>query len=323
MPELNEAPREVAAAVAKHGGKTHPLVIVAAGAVTLFSVIGVGMMTGIIPSAHSDSTGKPSAQVVLPNPGAVGAVGTASTAGSASGTVAEAALPAKPNTPTELKPIESRTIGQPTAQTDSTRVSRPATPAAPPVATAPRVEPRPTVVSGSPGSASERVPSAPVSTTPTTPVVVATANPAPANTPVVQGGGIVLTPDRAGTSGQVAQAGQPAPVVCRTCGTVDSITAVDKPGEASGTGAVIGGVLGGVLGNQAGKGRGRDVATVAGAVGGAILGHQIEKGNKGSKVYDVRVRMDDNTFQTIRVEVAQDFRVGDKVKIEGGKLIRA
>ena len=80
--------------------------------------------------------------------------------------------------------------------------------------------------------------------------------------------------------------------------------------------------LGGVLGHQVGGGRGRDVATVAGAVGGAVLGNQVEKNNRSSRSYDVRVRMEDNTFSTVRYNVEPNVRIGDKVRVEEGRLVR-
>jgi outer membrane lipoprotein SlyB len=113
-----------------------------------------------------------------------------------------------------------------------------------------------------------------------------------------------------------------APVVCNNCGVIDSINAITTPGSGSGAGAILGGVVGGLLGHQVGGGRGKDVVTVAGAVGGAVIGNQIEKSNKASQSYDIRVRMDDATFQTIRSASDQGFRVGDKVRVDSGRLSR-
>jgi len=74
-----------------------------------------------------------------------------------------------------------------------------------------------------------------------------------------------------------AKTAKTAPVVCRECGTVESIESFTEKGQATGGGAIAGGVIGGIVGHQIGKGRGKDLATVAGAVGGAIAGHEIEK----------------------------------------------
>jgi outer membrane lipoprotein SlyB len=114
----------------------------------------------------------------------------------------------------------------------------------------------------------------------------------------------------------------PAPKICRNCGTVNAITPIEKPGEGSGAGAVVGGIIGGVLGHQVGSGRGRDVATVAGALGGALVGNEVEKSKKTNVTWEVRVRLEDGTSQVIRMNSEPSFRVGDKVRIEDGKLVR-
>jgi outer membrane lipoprotein SlyB len=114
----------------------------------------------------------------------------------------------------------------------------------------------------------------------------------------------------------------PAKPACTNCGTVTSVSAIEQPGEGSGLGAVLGGVVGGVLGHQVGGGRGKDVATVAGAVGGAYAGHQIEKGQKKAVTWDVRVKLEDGTDRTVKFTTEPAFRVGDKVRLESGKLVR-
>jgi outer membrane lipoprotein SlyB len=57
-------------------------------------------------------------------------------------------------------------------------------------------------------------------------------------------------------------------------------------------------------------------------VGGAVIGHQIEKGNSRMGGFDVRVRLDDGSLQSVRVDRQPDFRPGDKVRIENGRLVR-
>jgi outer membrane lipoprotein SlyB len=130
------------------------------------------------------------------------------------------------------------------------------------------------------------------------------------------------------TEGNPAQLA-PAPVatpapeprrVCTNCGTVSSISPIEKQGQGSGAGAVLGGLLGGVVGHQVGGGRGRDVATVAGAVGGALVGNEVEKSNKKTVSYDVRVHMENGSYRTLRYAAEPGYRVGDKVRIENGRL---
>ena len=121
-----------------------------------------------------------------------------------------------------------------------------------------------------------------------------------------------------GTAVAKAETSPAAAPVCASCGTVESVHAVTRKGEASGVGAVAGGVLGAAVGNQMGKGDGRKAMTVLGALGGGLAGHEVEKRHKSTTVHQVRVRMDDGTLRT--VEQAQAPRAGDRVRIEGGTL---
>jgi outer membrane lipoprotein SlyB len=109
---------------------------------------------------------------------------------------------------------------------------------------------------------------------------------------------------------------------CADCGVVDSVRAVEVKGEGSGLGAVAGGVLGGVLGNQVGGGRGRTAMTVVGAGAGAYAGHEVEKNMKKSVSYEIRVRMDDNSYRTFHA-AQPDVGVGQRVKIRDGQLVDA
>jgi len=106
--------------------------------------------------------------------------------------------------------------------------------------------------------------------------------------------------------------------VCATCGVVEAVTPVKHKGEGSGVGAVGGAVVGGLLGSAVGKGDGKKVATVLGAVGGGYAGNEIEKNQKATTVYQVRVRMDDGTTRTVTQATAP--AVGAKVKVEGSTL---
>lgn len=116
-----------------------------------------------------------------------------------------------------------------------------------------------------------------------------------------------------------APAAATAPVArCDSCGTVVSVTAVQRAGQGSGVGAVAGGVVGGVLGNQVGGGSGRAVATVLGAVGGGWAGNEVEKRVRQTTHYAVRVRMDDGSVCT--VEQAEAVAVGSPVLVQNGTV---
>jgi len=106
--------------------------------------------------------------------------------------------------------------------------------------------------------------------------------------------------------------------VCGHCGVVESVVAVKRKGEGTGLGAVAGGVLGAVVGHQVGGGNGKKAATVLGAVGGGVAGHEVEKRARAETVYQVRIRMDDQSLRN--VEQAQAPRVGSRVEIHGRAL---
>lgn len=106
--------------------------------------------------------------------------------------------------------------------------------------------------------------------------------------------------------------------ICASCGTVESVTPIQRDGTGSGGGAIAGGVLGAVVGNQVGAGNGKTLATILGAVGGGFAGNTVEKKMKKETVYQVRVRMEDGSTHT--VEQGTPATVGAKVMVEGNTL---
>ena len=115
----------------------------------------------------------------------------------------------------------------------------------------------------------------------------------------------------------------PAPPVaaaatCATCGVIESVTPFEKKGEGTGIGAVAGGVLGGVVGNQVGGGNGKKAMTVLGAVGGGMAGHEIEKRQRSTTLYAVKVRMQDGSLRSVTQSTAPT--VGEKVTLDGSQL---
>jgi outer membrane lipoprotein SlyB len=106
---------------------------------------------------------------------------------------------------------------------------------------------------------------------------------------------------------------------------VDSIQVVNTAGGNNGIGAgtVIGALAGGILGNQVGGGTGRAVATAAGAVGGAVVGNQVEQRNRqGGTAYQIGVRLDNGTYQTFTQESVGDMNIGNRVRVENGRVYR-
>lgn len=106
-------------------------------------------------------------------------------------------------------------------------------------------------------------------------------------------------------------------------GTIDSIQMQQGREDGVGVGAVVGGVVGGLLGNQVGGGRGRKAATVAGVIGGAMVGHQMERNAQGHDVYQIGVRMDNGSYQTVAQESIADLQVGARVRVENQHVYRA
>lgn len=155
------------------------------------------------------------------------------------------------------------------------------------------------------------------------PAITAAAGPAPLAT---QSAGVAVASASATTSGVPSVITENAPVVsqpvarpvCINCGTIESVTPVERQGTGSGTGAVAGGVLGAVVGNQIGHGGGRTAATLLGALGGGFAGNAIEKHVKKETVYQVRVRMQDGSTRT--VEQASLPAVGTRVTVDNGVL---
>ena len=111
---------------------------------------------------------------------------------------------------------------------------------------------------------------------------------------------------------------QVAAAACHECGVVESITAVKVPGQTNGVGAVAGGVGGAIVGNQIAGRNNRALGGVVGAVGGGLLGNAIEKHQRTTTVYDVKVRMSDGSLRTVRESTSP--AIGEKVRVEADGL---
>jgi outer membrane lipoprotein SlyB len=102
--------------------------------------------------------------------------------------------------------------------------------------------------------------------------------------------------------------------------TVQAVREVKQPGEHTAVGPVAGGVAGAVIGSQFGHGNGRRVMTVLGALGGAMAGKHIEKQARGATRWEVEVRHDSGTQETVLSDVAPSFNPGDRVRVVDGRL---
>ena len=125
-------------------------------------------------------------------------------------------------------------------------------------------------------------------------------------------------PPRADRDTDVRRDQQVAAAVCRECGVVESVHAIEVQGQTNGVGAVAGGVGGALVGNRIAGGNNRTLGGVVGAVGGGLLGNAIEKHQRKVTVYDVSVRMQDGSLQTVRESTSP--AVGEKVRVEADGL---
>lgn len=106
-------------------------------------------------------------------------------------------------------------------------------------------------------------------------------------------------------------------------GVVQSVELVKVERSGIGAGAVAGAVVGGVVGSQIGSGSGSTAATVLGAAGGAYAGHELEKrARPQTDAYRLTIRMSDGSYQSVTQTSAADIRVGDRVRIDNGIVVR-
>lgn len=109
---------------------------------------------------------------------------------------------------------------------------------------------------------------------------------------------------------------------CDVCGVVEAVRTHEEKSKDNTLGTVAGGVAGALLGSQVGSGRGRTAAEIAGAVGGAYAGNRIQA-NMGKTVhYEVVVRMQNGTTQSVNFEKDPGFKGGDRVRLVNGTLQR-
>lgn len=109
---------------------------------------------------------------------------------------------------------------------------------------------------------------------------------------------------------------------CANCGVIEAVNVIEVKGEGNYLGMIAGGLAGALLGHQVGGGSGKQIATVAGAAGGAFAGNEIEKRMKTTKHYEVITRLENGGTQAIPYETDPGYKVGDKVRVENGTLVR-
>ena len=126
-------------------------------------------------------------------------------------------------------------------------------------------------------------------------------------------------PAAAGSS--AAASSRPAAPSCDNCGTVASITPIERKGEGTGAGAVGGAAAGGVIGHQIGSGSGNKIATVVGALAGGYAGHKAEERIRTQTAYRVTVRMESGGTRTFEMSDASHLSPGQKVTVHGDQVV--
>jgi len=261
--------------------RLHPLLAAAALSIIAVCAAGIGVMTGVIPGSHAG----------------------AATAPAPAQAEAQAGAPALPQAPTPgATPVPAAVLRTEAAQHGAPR---------------PAHKPR--------AASLAALEAPPARTAADTPQVL----PAAAAMPARPQDAAIVPAGNTGGAGQAgaggAAAAPPAQAVgvrqaCATCGVVEAVIETDKPGEGTGIGAAGGALGGAVIGKQFGNGTGRTALTILGAIGGALAGHQIEKQVRSTRVYEVRVRMEDGSLRTVSQSGTPTWRNGDRVRVEGGAI---
>ena len=114
-----------------------------------------------------------------------------------------------------------------------------------------------------------------------------------------------------------------APVLCDSCGKVQSVKEEKRKGEGGAVGVVGGAVVGGLLGNQIGKGTGKTVATVGGAVAGGFVGNEVQKNVTSKTVWVTSVKLKDGTVKNFEQEAKPVWNAGSVVKVSGNTLAKS
>ncbi len=121
-------------------------------------------------------------------------------------------------------------------------------------------------------------------------------------------------------SAQLANGSRVEALKCEGCAVVLDVHAERQAGQASGLGAVGGAVVGGLLGSAVGTGDGKKLATVGGAVAGGYAGHEIEKRERGTTVWVVRVADAHGRQRRFERNTNPGLRAGDHVVVRDGEL---
>ena len=112
----------------------------------------------------------------------------------------------------------------------------------------------------------------------------------------------------------------PRAVANTNVGRIVGIDPIRTRPQGTGVGAVAGGVVGGLIGNKV---IGGTAATAIGAVGGAVVGNNLERNHReGVAGYHVNIRLDNGATRTFDQTQVGGLHVGDRVRVQGGRIRR-
>lgn len=276
------------------GRGLHPLLAAAAVAIILASLTAIATMTGLIGAPRSNDAAAP-LHGTTADPASAPATAAAGAAASAAPAAASPSAP--PTAPAASTPAAPAPRAVPSTATRPVAAARPA--AAPqPASPAPAAA----VVAQSP------IP-APVPSQPQAPT------PEPAVTAPAAGSAASPTAVPADDTRRIAAE------AARAWATVESVRAVQVPGQGTGAGAILGAIGGAVLGNQIGSGRGSTVGAVIGAAGGGYAGHEIEKRARAAQRHELTLRTEDGQLRTFTRDQPWPYRAGDRVRLDDPALL--
>ena len=88
-----------------------------------------------------------------------------------------------------------------------------------------------------------------------------------------------------------------------------------RGGHPSGVGSFVGAILGSIAGSRIGSGNGSAAAGIGGAVAGGMAGQRAEESGMSNSATELTVRLANGDIRSYRVDRAEQFRIGDTVKL--------
>lgn len=101
----------------------------------------------------------------------------------------------------------------------------------------------------------------------------------------------------------------------QTAQIIDMRDITVRGGRPSGVGSFVGAILGSIAGSRIGSGNGSAAAGIGGAVAGGMAGQRAEESGMSNSATELTVRLANGDIRSYRVDRAEQFRIGDTVKL--------